>query len=409
MKNDMKRKSVLAVILSLMLMCTAFAGGMMLSGRATADNTPAAPVSDPSPAIAVAQKTASSVVGVSSYVQRWDRTSGETVDQLYSQGSGVVIADGGYILTNYHVIESCNSFKILMPDGEYVDAEIAGTDSSTDLAVLHVLDRADELTPVEIGTTADLLVGSTVVAIGNPGGEALANTVTQGIVSALERNVSADNTSRQIKYVQHDAAINNGNSGGGLFNAAGQLVGINTLKYSGSAYSSVSFEGLGFAIPVDTAYPIAMDLIEYGEVQRAQLGIMATSWPGPDEPMPSDPPASVMVAEVLEGGGAEAAGLQMYDFITEIDGVRVSDMAELTTELDKHSDGDVVSLTVVRYSDLNAISSLYAYYFGNSQDNSMYGNGSIFGNTRGSNRSGRGTAGFETLTIEVTLHTPVHD
>ncbi len=405
-KMHMNRKNILAVVLSLMLMATAFAGGAMLSTRAAAENAPTAPLADPSPAIAVTQKTASSVVGVSSYVQRWDRSTGETVDQLYGQGSGVVIAEGGYVLTNYHVIENCNSFKILMPDGEYVDAEIAGTDSSTDLAVLQVVERADELKPVEIGTTADLLVGSTVVAIGNPGGEALANTVTQGIVSALERNVSAQNTSRQIKYVQHDAAINNGNSGGGLFNVAGQLVGINTLKYSGSAYSSVSFEGLGFAIPVDTAYPIAMDLIEYGEVQRAQLGIMATSWPGPDEPMPNDPPASVMVAEILKGGGAEAAGLQQYDFITEIDGVRVTDMAELTTELDQHADGDVVKLTVVRYADLNAISSLYSYYFGGTQDS---GNGSIFGSSRSSSRGGRGASGYETLTIEVTLHTPSHD
>ena len=375
-KMHMNRKNILAVVLSLMLMATAFAGGAMLSTRAAAENAPTAPLADPSPAIAVTQKTASSVVGVSSYVQRWDRSTGETVDQLYGQGSGVVIAEGGYVLTNYHVIENCNSFKILMPDGEYVDAEIAGTDSSTDLAVLQVVERADELKPVEIGTTADLLVGSTVVAIGNPGGEVLSNTVTQGIVSALERsNVSAGarNTTRAINYIQHDAAINNGNSGGGLFNYKGQLVGINTLKYAGSSYSSVSFEGLGFAIPVETVYKNASDLIEYGKVRRAQMGIQAYEYSedqGPEEPMSGYAPAGVYVGKVMENTPASEADLQQYDYIYSVNGVRVKSMMELTTELDKYNDGDTVTVQIVRYANIDlksytANNGYYSYFFGN--------------------------------------------
>lgn len=399
MKNMFSRTKLLAAVLTLALTFTAFTGGYLFaqSFTAQAETSLTAPVSDPSPAISVTQATASSVVGVSSYTQTWDRTQGQK-DTLYGQGSGVVIADGGYVLTNYHVIENCTSFKILMPDGTYVDATVVGADSSTDLAVLQVNERADELKPVSIGSSADLLVGSTVIAIGNPGGEVLANTVTQGIVSALERNVSASNTSRQIKYIQHDASINNGNSGGGLFNASGELVGINTLKYSGSTYDSVTFEGLGFAIPIDTAYPIAQDLIQYGEVKRPQMGITCTSLDGPDSAMADYAPASVVVVSVNEDTPASAAGIQPFDCITEIDGVRVTDMVELTTELDQHKDGDTVTLTIVRYTNPGAVSNLYSLFY--SYNSSQYQNGSIFGSY---GRSNGASSGYETITVNVTL------
>ncbi len=403
MKNKKNTNKFLAMMLTLALMFGAFAGGVLFASE-TAVAESGAPVSDPSPAIHVAQKTAASVVGVSSYTQTWDRNAGQQ-DTLYGQGSGVVIAEGGYVLTNYHVIESCSSFEVLMPDGTYVKAKVVGTDNSTDLAVLQVQERADELVPIEIATTADLLVGSTVIAIGNPGGDTLANTVTQGIVSALERNVSASNTSRAIKYVQHDASISSGNSGGGLFNISGQLIGINTLKYSGSVYSNASYEGLGFAIPVDAAYPIAMDLIQYGSVQRPQMGITCTSLTGPDEAMPNYAPTSVIVVTVNENTPAQTAGIMPYDCITEIDGVRITDMVELTTELDKHADGDKVTLTIVRYDNPANVTNLYELFASNSGSSSQQNRqsrSSIFGYGYSDGMANN----YETLTIEVELKVP---
>ena len=232
-------------------------------------------------------------------------------------------------------------------------------------------DAASQLTPVEFGSSSDLLIGSTVVAIGNPGGETLANTVTQGIVSALQRsNVKASNTSRAIDYIQHDASINNGNSGGGLFNYKGELVGINTLKYSGSAYTGATFEGLGFAIPVETVKDITSDLMQYGKVQRAQLGIKAFEYDnGPDEPMNNYAPMGVYVSETVEDGPAAKAGLQAYDYIYSVDGVRVTSMTELTTQLDKYNDGDTVTIRVARYENIGVAQSrgndYYSYFFGN--------------------------------------------
>lgn len=408
MKNTFRTK-LLAAAVTFALTITAFAGGIAFANStAVAEIVPLA--ADPSPAIAVAQKTANSVVGISGYTQQWSQQEGQK-DTLVSQGSGVVIAEGGYILTNYHVIEGCTSFEVLMPDGSYVKAHIVGTDSSTDLAVVQLNERADELVPVEIGTSAELPVGSTVIAIGNPGGEVLANTVTQGIVSALERNVSASNTFRAIKYIQHDASINSGNSGGGLFSADGRLMGINTLKYGGSAYDTVSFEGLGFAIPVDTAYPIAMDLINFGEVQRPQLGISAAALIGPEEAMQDYAPASVFVVSLTDGGSAQESGLMPYDCITHFNGVRVTDMMELTSELDQHGDGDVITLTVVRYANPAAVQNLYSYIYklGGSNMGGANGipqqGGSIFGH----GYSSSGANSFETLEIEVTLKIPAND
>ena len=368
----------LTAVLSVALVCMMALYGGTVSGlagsgkAALAEETAASePVSDPSPAIYVTQKNANSVVGVLTNEQAWNRNTGEVENELIAQGSGVVIAEGGYILTNNHVIEDGMAYQILMPSGDKVDAWLVGADSSTDLAVLKVDEGADQLTPVAVGSVESLQVGSTVVAIGNPGGEVLANTVTQGVVSALERtSVNSSNTSRRISYIQHDAAINSGNSGGGLFNYKGELVGINTLKYSGSAYTGATFEGLGFAIPVETVQDITSDLMQYGKVQRAQLGIKAFEYDnGPDEPMNNYAPMGVYVSETVEDGPAAKAGLQAYDYIYYVDGVRVTSMTELTTQLDKYNDGDTVTIRVARYENIGVAQSrgndYYSYFFGN--------------------------------------------
>ena len=365
----------LLLIASLMLafaiaICGAMTAGGFLSNKAAYAEAAAEPVSDPSPAVYVAQKNASSVVGVITNTQQWDRSSGEVKETMYAQGSGVVIKEGGYVLTNYHVIENGDSYQILMPDGNKVEATVVGSDSSLDLAVLQVSEEdAKQLTPVTVGASNELVVGSTVIAIGNPGGEVLANTVTQGVVSALERSdVSSTNTTRNVDYIQHDAAINSGNSGGGLFNYKGELVGVNTLKYSGSMYSSVSFEGLGFAIPVETAYPIAMQLIENGKVIRPQMGVTVADYDGPNEPTGNYPPASVCIYGVNAGSPAEKAGLKQYDFIYAINDERVTSFRELTKVLDQYKAGDEVSVTVVRYDSVYPVSNNYNY------GNDMFGN-----------------------------------
>ena len=201
----------------------------------------------------------------------------------------MVISDDGYIMTNNHVVADGNSYQVLLPSGDKVDASLVGTDSGTDIAVLKVEDQT--LKAIDIGSSADLKVGETVIAIGNPGGSTLANTVTQGIVSALERDMANTftpvpsrpfSTTRPLTRQLQRA----------LLNTKGQLVGINTLKYTGSSYSTTTYEGLGFAIPIDTALPIAQQLIDYGEVRRPALGITCGTFSGPDNPISSWPPAS---------------------------------------------------------------------------------------------------------------------
>ncbi|MBQ3575017.1 MAG: trypsin-like peptidase domain-containing protein [Clostridia bacterium] len=371
----------------------------------------AEPVADTSPAIYVAWKNANSVVGVITNKQDWNRSTGEVEETMYSQGSGVVIAEGGYVLTNNHVIEGGDSYKVLLSNGEKVDAVLTGADSSMDLAVLQVTgSAADDLVPASIGSSANLIVGGTAIAIGNPSGEELANTVTQGIISSLERSsVYSDNTTRHVDYIQHDAAINAGNSGGGLFNYKGELIGINTLKYSGSAYSGASIEGLGFAIPIDSAYPIALQLIENGEVIRPQMGISVGDFEGPDEPMGNYPPASICVYEINEGSSAEEAGMQPYDFIYAVNGERVKTFRELTGILDRFKAGDTVEITVVRYGHVGPASNYNSYspyedFFGNFG----FGFGFNYGNSN-NNQSSSGITvggGYEFIDLEVELELP---
>lgn len=403
----MKRRNsrrLLIWVTSLALVC-AFglvgvnAGILVKNVSASAETAAVAePVSDPSPAIYVMQKNASSVVGVIGYTQEWDRNSNNVVETMYAQGSGVVIADDGYILTNNHVVESCDSYKILMPDGSKVVAHLVGADDATDLAVLCVEEGENQLVPVTIGSSTNLVVGSTVIAIGNPSGEALANTETQGIVSALQRsNVYSTNTRRSIDYIQHDAAINSGNSGGGLFNYKGELVGINTLK------ANVTYEGLGFAIPIDTAYPIAQQLIETGKVVRPQMGVTVLDYSGPDEPMSNYAPASVCVYTVEPDSPAEQAGVQQYDFIYAVNGERVTTFRELTAILDHFAAGDSVTLTIVRYNSVKPVQQSYNNYF--NPFGGYYGNYG-YDNSQSSSTEFSVGGGYDFITVDVRLELP---
>ena len=422
-----RKNNGVMLLMSLVLVCALAVGGLFALGNVTVNRTASAetgespapvPTADDSPAIYVAQKNANSVVGIITNTEGWSRNSG-VQNTMIAQGSGVVIAEGGYVLTNYHVIEDGSAFQVLMPSGDKVDATLVGADSAMDLAVLKVEDQADKLVPVTIGASETLPVGSTVIAIGNPGGEILANTVTRGIISALERtSMSTGNTTRNVNYIQHDAPINSGNSGGGLFDYQGNLIGINTLKYGGSYYSSSSYEGLGFAIPIETAYPIAQQLIENGKVLRPQMGVTVGDYDGPDEPMNDYAPASVCVYSVNDDSPAQKAGIKQYDFITAINGKRVKSLRELTTLLDKFQPGDTVTVTVVRYNNAGMVNN---NYYGNG--NNYYGNwpfgfgfggfggygGYGYGNDDNSSNYGssNGTltvgGGYTTLDLQVTL------
>ena len=390
MKKRFGLRTLLALVLALCL-------AVGVANMSLAEGTASVPAADNSPAIYVTQKTANSVVGIQVSEETWDNASGRTTTPV-AYGSGVCIAEGGYIATNNHVVADGSSYQVLMPSGEYVDAELVGTDSSTDLAVVKVTDAdaASKLVPVEFGSTSDLLVGSTAIAIGNPKGDKLANTVTAGIVSALDRDVSASNTTRKINYIQHDAAINSGNSGGGLFNYKGQLIGINTLRMGNSGNTELSTEGLAFAIPVETVQDITSDLIAHGKVIRPQLGVtVLENTEGPDEPMKGYAPIGAMIYSVVEGGPAERAGLKQYDFIYSVDGVRVTSFAELTTELDKHEAGDTVEIQVCRYAQVNVAD--------NNMMNNFYG---FYGNNNSSSSNRYSiyvSGGYEMVTKSVTL------
>lgn len=349
----MKNKHLYAVILALSLALVLAVCALAETGVKAVNNTAASyEIVDDNPAIYVAERNANSVVGVITNVEQWDRYTREATSQTASEGSGVVIAEGGYVLTNYHVVASGDSFQILMPSGEKADAELTGYDSAYDLAVLKVTDnvQAATLVPVAIGNLDMIKVGSTAVAIGNPSGSTLFNTVTSGVISSLSRNVDGGNTSRTVEYIQHDAAISSGNSGGGLFDINGNLIGINTLKYSGNSYTG-SYEGLGFAIPVTTAYDTACQLIEHGKVLRLGLGVTVQEADGAEEPTEEEVPASLYVAALSKDGPAEKAGILVGDFIMSIDGTRVKTTEELTDVIDAHEAGDVVTITVARYTE----------------------------------------------------------
>ena len=324
---------------------------------ATAQNSNVATydIEDKNPAIHVAARNANSVVGVIVNAESWSDRTREVTVRPVSEGSGVVIDDNGYIITNYHVVSDGDMFEILMPSGETVEAELVGYDSSVDLAVVKVAEEnMNELVPAAIGSVEKLSVGSSVYAIGNPGGSTLSNTVTGGMVSCLERNVDASNTSRTINYIQHDAPISSGNSGGGLFDVNGNLVGINTLKYGNSAYSNSSYEGLGFAIPIDYAYDIAVEIIEQGRVRRIGIGVTIQEADGVEEPTDEETPAGLYVVTTTKEGPAEKAGILKGDFIIALNGERIYKMSDLTDIIDKLEEGDTVTVTVARYTEIGA-------------------------------------------------------
>ena len=255
-------------------------------------------------------------------------------------GSGFIISDDGYIITNTHVVDGASSIKIVLHDGitEY-KATIVGADDRSDLAILKV--DAENLTPVDLGDSSLLEVGETVVAIGNPYGMELAGTVTNGIISALNRKIEMNGS--YMTLIQTNASINPGNSGGPLVNAYGQVIGITSSKLVATGY-----EGIGFAIPINDVVEIAEELITYGKVKtRAYIGISGRDFTA-QEAAQYKMPRGVLVAAVDLHCDAAAKGLQKNDIIVGFNGEKIISMAELNEKKDKFHPGDQVTITYWR-------------------------------------------------------------
>ena len=256
-------------------------------------------------------------------------------------GSGFIITEDGYVVTNYHVVEDARSIEVVLYNNSSYPATLEGYDSSNDVAVLKM---EGSFQPVKLGSSDDLIVGDQVVAIGNPLGE-LTSTLTVGYVSAKGRDVSTD--SATINMIQTDCAINSGNSGGPLFNMKGEVVGITTAKYSGLSASGASIEGIGFAIPMDDAAGIIDDLMEFGYVRSAYLGITVYSVQ-PSESEMFGRPLGCLVNEVTPGSCADIAGMKKADVIIGIGGYKVESYTDLSRALRSFNGGETTTITVDR-------------------------------------------------------------
>ena len=268
---------------------------------------------------------------------------GQPVSQA-AAGSGFVITSDGYILTNYHVIEDADSIQVAFVDGTTYDATLVGGESENDIAVLKI--NATGLTPVIIGDSDNVKVGEQVVAIGNPLGE-LTFSMTSGIISAKDRSITMEN-GNVMNMIQTDTAINNGNSGGPLFDMYGQVIGITSAKLSGSSSSEATIEGLGFAIPINDIKDMVTDIMENGYVTgKPYMGITVSTVP--ESISERYGMSQGALVESVDGSSCAAkAGLEKGDIITGIDGKTVISSAELVEAKKNYKAGDTVTLDVER-------------------------------------------------------------
>ena len=273
---------------------------------------------------------------------------GQTQSTAKAQGSGIIVSEDGYILTNNHIInssDSSNYYQVseatkievyLYGDETPYEASIIGSDSQTDLAIIKI--DKNGLTKAELGDSSSLKIGEFVLAVGNPLG--VGTSVSSGIVSAVNREVTTDGVT--YKLIQTDAAINSGNSGGALVNTQGQVIGINTLKVSGSG-----IEGMGFAIPINDTIDVYQQLIKDGKVSRPFIGIAGIDL---DEKTAkkNDLPVGIYVKEIETFSSAEKAGIKIGDVITSVEGTKISTMQELNDIKNKKNVGDTITLGICR-------------------------------------------------------------
>jgi Do/DeqQ family serine protease len=304
------------------------------------------------------------------------------LDERYSRprevkgyGSGVIISDDGYIITNNHVIENAENIEVKLNDNRVFNADVIGRDPNTDLALLKI--KAPNLSYIKYGNSEQLKIGEWVLAVGNPFN--LTSTVTAGIVSAKGRNldISGENDYRIESFIQTDAALNMGNSGGALVNTKGLLVGITSAIYSPNG----AYAGNSFAIPVSIVKKVVEDLKQYGEVQRALIGVKISEVSQEDaEKNNLNEVKGALISEITPGGAAEDADLKKNDVIIKIDGVNVNTVSELQEQIGKHRPGDKAAVTYMRNGKENTVSVTLKNVAGNtSVVTTAMGIGEVFG------------------------------
>lgn len=315
----------------------------------------------------IVEQTNDAVVGVSNLQMAQQNpfsapTATDNEAQEAGAGSGVIYkkdGDTAYIVTNNHVVEGAEDVMVTLSDGTELDAEVLGTDVWTDLAVLKVPSKSIE-TVAEFGDSSVLKAGEPVIAIGNPLGLQFSGSVTTGVISGTERlipiDVNQDGTEDwQSEVLQTDAAINPGNSGGALINAKGQLIGINSMKIAQAAV-----EGIGLAIPINTAIPIIADLETEGAVERPSMGVaildlaeVPAQYRTGQLGLPAEVEGGIVVQSVVEGSGAATAGMEAYDVIVELDGKPVKSILELRQYLYNETEvGDTLEVKAYRGGEL---------------------------------------------------------
>ena len=295
----------------------------------------------------IVKKVSPSVVGISSVfsTSTTGNMSGFTPSEQTATGTGIIMSKDGYVITNAHVISdsttatAASAINVVLSDNTEYPATVIGFDSKTDLAVLKI--QGNAFTPAEFGSSEDLSVGELAVAIGNPLGFELSGSVTAGIISALDREITIDD--RTMTYLQTDAAINPGNSGGPLVNSYGQVIGINSAKISSS-----QVEGLGFSIPINNAIPIINDLINNGYVTGRPL--IGLSGEDITEVMARyyNIPQGIYVRFITNGSSAANGGVKVGDVIVGINGTEITSMSELNEIKDNFKPGETITLTVYR-------------------------------------------------------------
>ncbi len=292
---------------------------------------------DETATIALFKAAKPSVVNITTTARRRDFAL-NPIDIPQGTGSGFVWQNNdqgtaAYIVTNFHVIQGAEGFKVRLADDTTEDAIPVGGDPDNDLAVLQI--RAKGLTPLQLGTSSDLQVGQKVFAIGNPFG--LDHSLTTGVISGLGREIESVSRRAIRDVIQTDAAINPGNSGGPLLNSKGNLIGVNTAIYSPSGASA----GIGFAIPVDTVNRVVTQIIRKGVVERPALGVRIDSYA-------DGAVRGVLVSQLVAGGPAAAAGVRSGDIILAVDGAETKTASQLIRLIEKHAVGDTVKLTILR-------------------------------------------------------------
>lgn len=296
------------------------------------------------PVVAIAENVGPSIVGVK--VNYVSQNMFGSLSEADEEGSGIIYKEDGYIITNYHVIESAinnSTAKVVVTfanSEEEVDAKIIGGDKTTDLAVIKI--EKTGLTAAKIGKSSDLKVGELAVAIGNPLGQEFAGSVTVGYVSALNRKITTDG--RTYKLIQTDAAINPGNSGGALVNSKGEVIGINTVKIG-----ATEVEGLGFAIPTDDAITIIDELMSKGQIERPLIGISGIDLDSTTAKR-NNLQEGIYIAQVASNSPASQAGLQKGDIIIGVDDKEIKTMEQLNEHKNTKKIGDKIKLKIVRAS-----------------------------------------------------------